>query len=77
MMSACFNATSGALRKNNNFVFGSVDGAVEFPAGIKLPDYEYSKMIFSDFHISYQPIYPGEKDSPLEKDIDKTDVLRA
>lgn len=33
-------------------------------------------MIFSDFHISYQPIYPGEKDSPLEKDIDKTDVLR-
>lgn len=70
MMSACFNATSGALRKNNNFVFGSVDGAVEFPAGIKLPDYEYSKMIFSDFHISYQPIYPGEKDSPLEKDID-------
>lgn len=76
MMSACFNATSGALRKNNNFVFGSVDGAVEFPAGIKLPDYEYSKMIFSDFHISYQPIYPGEKDSPLEKDIDKTDVLR-
>ena len=24
MMSACFNATSGALRKNNNFVFGSV-----------------------------------------------------
>lgn len=36
-MSACFNATSGALRKNNNFVFGSVDGAVEFPAGIKLP----------------------------------------
>ena len=41
-----------------------------------MPDYEYSKMIFSDFHISYQPIYPGEKDSPLEKDIDKTDVLR-
>lgn len=76
MMSACFNATSGVLRKNNNFVFGSVDGAVEFSADIKLPDYEYSKMIFSDFHISYQPIYPGEKDSPLEKDIDKTDVLK-
>lgn len=75
MMSACFNATSGVLRKNKSFVFGSVDGAVEFPAGIKLPDYEYSKMIFSDFHISYQPIYPGDKDSPLEKDIDKTDVL--
>lgn len=33
-------------------------------------------MIFSDFHISYQPIYPGDKDSPLEKDIDKTDVLK-
>ena len=43
MMSACFNATSGVLRKNKSFVFGSVDGAVEFPPGIKLPDYEYSK----------------------------------
>lgn len=37
MMSACFNATSGALRKNNNFVFGSVDGAVEFLARYKVP----------------------------------------
>lgn len=76
MMSACFNATSGVLRKNKSFVFGSVDGAVEFPPGIKLPDYEYSKMILSDFHISYQPIYSGDKNSPLEKDIDQTDVLK-
>ncbi len=66
-MPAYFNASSGVLRKNKNFVFGSVDGAIELPQNVKLPDYVYSKMIFSDFHISYQPIYPGDKDSPLEK----------
>lgn len=32
-------------------------------------------MIFSDLNISYQPVYPGEEDSPLEKSINDTDVL--
>ena len=31
--------------------------------------------LFSDFHLSYQPVYPGVKDSPLQKSIDETDVL--
>ena len=49
-------------------VFGSVDGAVEFPAGIKLPDYEYSKMIFSDFHISYLSPYGHQFISDIRSD---------
>ena len=30
-MSSCFSASSGTLRKNKGFVFGSTDGAIEFP----------------------------------------------
>ena len=41
----------------------------------QFPDYKFSRLIFSDFHLSYQPVYPGTKDSPLEKSIDETDVL--
>lgn len=76
LMSACFNAGAGVLRKNKNFIFGSIDGAIEFPDNVNFPKCVYSKMIFSDFHISYQPVYPGDKDSPLTKEIDKTEVLK-
>lgn len=75
LLPAYFNASSGVLRKNKNFVFGSTDGAIELPQNVKFPDYVYTKMIFSDLNISYQPVYPGEEDSPLEKSINDTDVL--
>jgi hypothetical protein len=42
---------------------------------VKFPDYKFSRLVFSDFHLSYQPVYPGVKDSPLQKSIDETDVL--
>lgn len=70
-----FNAAAGTVRKNKNFVFGSTDGAIELPMNVKFPDYKFSRLVFSDFHLSYQPVYPGVKDSPLQKSIDETDVL--
>ena len=42
---------------------------------VKFPDYKFSRLVFSDFHLSYQPVYPGVKDSPLQKSIDETDAL--
>ena len=48
---------------------GSTDGAVEFPEKLSFPTYVYKKMILSDFQISYKPVYPGDEDYPLEKDI--------
>ena len=30
LMTTHFNALSGTLRRNNNFIFGSSDGAIEF-----------------------------------------------
>lgn len=76
LLPAYFNASSGTLRKNKSFVFGSTDGAIEIPENVKFPDYKFSRIIFSDFHLSYQPIYPDSKDSPLKKSIDETEVLK-
>lgn len=43
---------------------------------IEIPYLCLQKMILSDFQISYQPVYPGDEDSPLEKDINETQVLK-
>lgn len=69
LMSSCFSASSGTLRRDGGFVFGSTDGAIEFPASTRLPKYTYSPMILSDLYISYQRAYPGDKNSPLKQDI--------
>lgn len=76
LTSSCFSATSGALRKNKGMVFGSTDGAIEFPEGTRLPEYVYSPMIFSDFQILYQTVFPGSEDSPLKEGINRTKHLK-
>lgn len=74
-MSTCFNAGSGVLRANGNTVFGSTDGALEFPQNIEMPKTGDSHMIFSDFRIFYQTVYPNDPNSPLTKDIDQIEKL--
>lgn len=76
LMSSCFSASSGTLRKNKGFVFGSTDGAIEFPEGTRLPKYIYSPMILSDFQILYQTVFPGSPNSPLKENINQTDRLK-
>ena len=71
-----FNAQSGVLRKNKNFILGSSDGVVEFNKDMKLPRTYTSKMIFSDFKLFYQTIYPGDNNSPLNTSINDTKELR-
>ncbi len=71
-----FNASSGTLRKNGNFIFGSTDGAIEFSKDIVLPsDYKF-KMVLSDLRVLYQTVYPNDEDSPLKTDINETETLR-
>ena len=74
-MTTHFNALSGVLRKNNHFVFGSSEGAVEFHKDMKLPRDYSSKIIFSDFKLFYQTIYPGDKHSPLKESINDIKTL--
>lgn len=70
-----FNQSSGAIRKNGNFVFGSSDGAVEFEKNLDLPRHYNSTLVFSDFRLFYESVYPGDPGSPLQKNIDETDIL--
>lgn len=76
LMSANFNASAGVLLKDKGFIFGSIDGAIEFPKDIKFPHYQFSKIILSDFRLSYQPVFSGEENSPLTEDIDDIKVLK-
>lgn len=71
-----FSPDCGILRKDNQFMFGSSDGIIAFFKDIHLPRNYESKMILSDFRLFYEPAYPGKEDSPLEKSINETDVLR-
>ena len=75
LLSTSFNAGAGVLRANGNTVFGSTDGALEFPENIEMPKTGTSNMIFSDLRIFYQTVYPNDKNSPLTKDIDQIEKL--
>lgn len=55
-----------------SFVFGSNTGAVMFPSDMRIPAPHFSRMLLRDFMISYRPVYPGDKGSPLREDIDNT-----
>ena len=71
-----FNATSGILRKNGDFILGSTDGAIEFHKDMMIPRNYKFQMIFSDLRVFYQTVYPGDEGSPLEVDIDETKTLK-
>ncbi len=71
-----FNPDSGTLTREGALVFGSTDGAIAFDKQIKLPRDYPSKLVFSDLRVFYEKVYPDEKGSPLETDIDHTRTLR-
>jgi len=50
--------------------------AQEFDKDMKLPRSYSSKMIFSDFKLFYQTIYPDDEDSPLRTSINETKELK-
>ena len=43
-----------------------------FPSDMRIPAPHFSRMLLRDFMISYRPVYPGDKGSPLREDIDNT-----
>lgn len=45
------------------------------PPNIEMPKTGDSHMIFSDFRIFYQTVYPNDPNSPLTKDIDQIEKL--
>lgn len=76
LMSVCFNPGAGILHSSGRFILGSNDGVIGFPSDMHIPVPAFSPMLLSDLNISYQTMYPGDEGSPLETDINNTDVLR-
>lgn len=72
LASVCLNAGVSTFRHGESFVFGSNTGAVMFPSDMRIPAPHFSRMLLRDFMISYRPVYPGDKGSPLREDIDNT-----
>ena len=71
-----FNALSGAyLKQSRSFILGSNNGAIKFlPNKSKNPPYK-NKLVFNDFRINYEIMYPGDTNSPLTKNINDTETI--
>lgn len=72
LMSTSFNQAAGVHTRSGKFIFGCGDGAIELCDTVTLPHLYKSKMVFDNFRILYQRVMPGEKNSPLEEEIDNT-----
>lgn len=71
-----FNPMSGTITRNNTFILGSGNGAVEFDKETHLPATYKNQLRLSDFHIFYQEIHPGETNSPLIRDINDINSVK-
>lgn len=76
LLASCYTGSIGTHRKNGGYVFGSTEGAVEFPPGTCLPLFSYTRLRLSDLSIAYHPIYPGGERSPLTRNLNRTNTLR-
>lgn len=72
LMSTSFNQAAGVHTRDKKFIFGCGDGAIELADTVTLPHQFKSKMVFDNFRLLYQKVMPGEKGSPLKKEIDDT-----
>lgn len=67
-----FSPRSASSRANGELLFGTGKNAISFiPEKIdrmKIND----RLVFTDFQINYQPVYPSQKHSPLTAVIDET-----
>ncbi|KAA6333339.1 Sensor histidine kinase TodS [termite gut metagenome] len=75
LITNCFNANAGVLFRNKDFIFGSVDGAVEFDKTLELPKSYVTDLIFSDFKVFYNTVVPGEPGAPLDVDINEAKTI--
>lgn len=62
-------------RQNNNLMFGTTDGVIEFPGERLFNMNIRAKLIFTDFKLFYRSIKINDKDSILKRAIDETSNL--
>ncbi len=72
-----FNFRSGAKLKDGTLMWGTVSGAFGMdPNKIALSKNSQFNLRFEEFSLFNSEVYPGEKDSPLQTLIDRTDKIK-
>lgn len=69
-----FNPRSGSVMSDGTLYFGSVEGFVRFHPDNIQEDDSVLPVVFTDFLLFNEPVYPGE-DSPLEKSLNFTEKI--
>ena len=58
--------------KSGDFILGGFSGAIIFNPEVIQPYTSKSRLLFNEFKISYQTVFPGSHDSPLKLPLDLT-----
>lgn len=70
-----YNPHVSFIRRNGNIVFGTSDGAIEFPSDFEPEISIKTKLILTDFKLFYNSVKVGQEHSPLQKAINETSVI--
>lgn len=70
-----FSRNSYASMKSGDFILGGFSGAVIFAPELIHPYTSKSRLLFNEFRLSYQIVFPGTQDSPLKHPIDMTSEI--
>lgn len=76
LLAANFNPNAAIHSQQGELIFGSNEGVVTLPDSTELPHEFSSKMIISNLNIMYHIVHPGEKGSPLTRQLDETSQFK-
>lgn len=76
LQAANFNSTAGIRTRSGQLIFGSNEGVIILSDSLELPSNFSSHMVFSNLNIMYHPVHPMEKNSPLTKNLDETNLIQ-
>jgi signal transduction histidine kinase/ligand-binding sensor domain-containing protein/DNA-binding response OmpR family regulator len=71
-----FNNNACNKLKSGDMVMGGLNGAIIFTPEIIKPYTSKSKLVLNEFRISYQRVYPADKNSPLQKPVNETSEIK-
>ena len=70
-----FKVRAACCKRNGELMFGTANGVVYFRPEYTDKPHVNTKLVITDFAISYDPVYPMERKSPLSDVVDKIDQL--
>lgn len=71
LLSDQFNISSGLITSDSVVMVGSSEGVISFKSDVVIPNFKVKRLVFNSFKVFNEKVYAGEKDSPIEKDINE------